>query len=82
VRLGEGQRKIIFDISRVHHLDSTGVGIIVMCSGKAKEAGGQLRVAGAEGHVKTVLKITEVGKILALYPTRADALEGFVGAAA
>ena len=80
--LGEGQRKIIFDISRVHHLDSTGVGIIVMCSGKAKEAGGQLRVAGAEGHVKTVLKITEVGKILALYPTRADALEGFVGAAA
>jgi hypothetical protein len=53
-----------------------------MCSGKAKEPGGQLRVAGAEGHVKTVLKITEVGKILALYPTRADALEGFVGAAA
>src|SRR5438128_3184304 len=45
--LGEGQRKIIFDISRVHHVDSTGVGIIVMCSGKAREAGGQLRVAGA-----------------------------------
>jgi hypothetical protein len=53
-----------------------------MCSGKVKEAGGELRVAGAEGHVKAVLKITEVGKILALYPSSADALEGFAGPAA
>jgi anti-anti-sigma factor len=80
--LEEGEKKIIFDISRVHHLDSTGVGIVIMCSGKVKEAGGELRVAGAEGHVKAVLKITEVGKILALYPSSADALEGFAGAAA
>jgi anti-anti-sigma factor len=80
--LAEGEKKVIFDISGVHHLDSTGVGIIVMCSGKVKEAGGELRVAGAEGHVQTVLRITEVGKILALYRTRADALQGFVGTAA
>jgi|SRR5919198_786541 anti-anti-sigma factor len=80
--LEEGEKKIIFDISRVHHIDSSGLGIIVMCSGKVKEAGGELRIAGAEGHVKTVLKITEVAKILALYPSRADALEGFAGTAA
>jgi len=80
--LEEGEKKIIFDISRVNRLDSTGVGIIVMCSGKVKEAGGELRVAGAEGHVKTVLQITEVDKILPLYTSRAEALEGFAGAAA
>src|SRR5215471_18205871 len=80
--LEEGEKKIIFDISRVHHLDSSGVGIIVMCSGKMKEAGGELHIAGAQGHVKSILKITEVGKILALYPSRAEALEGFAGTAA
>lgn len=80
--LSEGQRKILFDISQVHHLDSAGVGIVVMCSGKVKEAGGQLRVAGAAGHVETVLKTTEVGKIVLLYPTTAEALQGFVGTAA
>jgi anti-anti-sigma factor len=79
--LAEGDKKIIFDISGVHQLDSTGVGIIVMCSGKVKEAGGELRVAGAEGHVKTVLRITQVAKILTLYATKAEALGGFAGAA-
>jgi anti-sigma B factor antagonist len=67
---------------RVRHLDSSGIGILVMCSGKVREAGGQLRVAGAEGHVKTVLQMTEVGRILALYPSKADALKGFIGTAA
>jgi len=80
--LEEGERKIIFDISRVQHLDSSGIGIVVMCSSKVKEAGGELRLAGAEGHVKAILEMTSVGKIVALYQNRADALEGFAGRAA
>jgi anti-anti-sigma factor len=80
--LEEGEKKIIFDISRVHHLDSSGVGIVIMCSGKVKEAGGELRVAGAQGHVNTTLKMTGVGKIVALYPSSVDALVGFAGTAA
>ena len=80
--LEEGERKIIFDLTCMRHLDSSGVGILLMCSGKVKEAGGELRVAGARGHVQTVLTMTQVGKILALYANRADALEGFMGAAA
>ena len=80
--LEQGEKKVVFDISRVHHLDSSGVGILVMCSARMKEAGGQLRIAGAEGHVASVLKITEMNKIVALYPSRAEALEGFAGQAA
>src|SRR5262249_31710227 len=48
--LEEGERKIVFDLSHVSHLDSSGAGIIVMCSGKVKEAGGELRFAGIEGN--------------------------------
>lgn len=80
--LEERERKIIFDLSGMRHVDSSGVGILIMCASKVKEAGGELRVAGAQGHVQTVLTITEVGKILALYANRADALKGFAGAAA
>jgi len=75
--LEQGERKIVFDLSRVSHLDSSGIGTLVMCSGKIKDAGGKLRVSSAEGHVKTVLKITEAGKILDLHPSRMEALQAF-----
>jgi anti-anti-sigma factor len=77
----QGERKIVLDLSRVSHLDSSGIGILVMCSAKIKEAGGKLRVTGAEGHVKTVLKITDAGKILDLYPNRIEALQSFAAIA-
>jgi anti-anti-sigma factor len=77
----QGERKIVLDLSRVSHLDSSGIGILVMCSAKIKEAGGKLRVTGAEGHVKTVLKITDAGKILDLYPNRIEALQSFAATA-
>ena len=73
----QGERKIVFDLSRVSHLDSSGIGILVMCSGKVREAGAELRFAGSEGHVNSILKITDVGKILSLHATMVEALEGF-----
>lgn len=72
--LGQHQKQIIFDISGVSHIDSTGVGIIVMCFGKVKKAGGDLRVAGARGIVEEVLKMTKVDTIIVLYPTVAAAI--------
>ena len=75
--LEQGEKKVVFDLSRVTHLDSSGIGILVMCAGKGKEAGAELRFVGAEGHVKSLLKITDVEKILSLYATLVEALEGF-----
>jgi anti-anti-sigma factor len=79
--LQEGEKKIIFDISCVSHLDSSGLGIIVMCSSKVKEAGGELRIAGAQGHVKTILRVTGVSKILSIYTSKEEASKGFAGTA-
>jgi|SRR6185436_1367028 anti-anti-sigma factor len=80
--LQEGERKIIFDISGVQHLDSSGIGILVMCSSKVKEAGGELCLAGAEGHVKSILEVTGVGRIVASYPNTTHAMKEFADRAA
>ena len=77
--LSQEEKKIVFDISQVTHLDSTGVGIIVMCFGKVKKAGGDLRVAGARGIVEEVLKMTKVDRIIFLYPTVEAAAAGSAG---
>lgn len=64
----ENKKKIVFDLSGVTHIDSTGVGIIVMSAGQIRQAGGQLRVC-ANGYVEKVLKLTSVDKVIELHST-------------
>ncbi len=71
------QKKIIFDLSGVTHIDSTGIGIIVTSAGQVKQAGGELRLAGANKHIEQVLKITSVDKIVSWNPTVSEAIAGF-----
>lgn len=73
----EQRKKIIFDLTGVSHLDSTGIGIIVMSAGQVKQAGGELRLAGANKHVEQVLKMTIVDKIVAWHTTVMEAAAGF-----
>ena|SRR5271165_1836232 len=75
--LGEGKKKVIFDLTKVTNVDSTGIGIIVMSAGKLKKAGGQLRVAGATAHVEEVLKMTNVDQIVGMHSSTAAAASGF-----
>ena len=64
---------VIFDLSRVTYVDSSGVGTIVRILGRLKKAGGTLRLAGVKGMVEGVLKLTQVVRIIDCYPTAADA---------
>jgi anti-anti-sigma factor len=71
------EKKIIFDLSGVTHMDSTGVGIIVMSAGIVKEAGGELRLAGANKHIESVLKVTSMDKLVSWNPTVSEAAAAF-----
>lgn len=75
--LKENQKKVIFDLTEVRFLDSSGVGIIMMCHAKLRKAGGALRLAGAHGMVEEVLALTSVNKIIPLYPCAAEAAADF-----
>ncbi len=75
--VNEGRKKVIFDLAAVTNVDSTGIGIMVMSAGQMKKTGGELRVAGANGHVEQVLKMTNVDQIVGLHPTAAAAAAGF-----
>ena len=75
--LKEQARKVVFDLDQVTHVDSTGIGVIMFCAGQLKQAGGELRVASAKGHVQEVFKITNVDAIVAMDPTAAVAVEKF-----
>ena len=75
--LRENHKKIIFDLTGVTHIDSTGIGIIVMSAGQLRNAGGGLRLACAQGHVEQVLKTTNIDKVVRLHPTATAAAADF-----
>ena len=65
----EAHKKVVFDLAGVTHIDSTGIGIIMMSAGQLKEVGGQLRGSGATGHVEEGFKMTNVDKVIGLHPS-------------
>jgi len=75
--LKENHKKVIFDLAKVNFLDSSGIGILVMCHAKLKKAGGALRIAGAQGMVQQVLEMTSVNKIVEFYPSASEAAKNF-----
>lgn len=79
--LRENRKQVVFDISEVNYLDSTGVGILVMASGKLQSAGGALHVAGSQGVVHNTLTMTRVNEVLRLFPDAESAMAAFQPAA-
>ena len=77
-----GQKRIVLDLSQVGYVDSAAVGVLVGCSGVAKNAGGDLRIAGVTDRVKTILKLTRVDAVLHLDATTEAAVAALSSAGA
>ena len=77
LRLVEGGRgNLIFDLSGVSQIDSTGIGRFIDTYGRVKKAGGSMRLAGASGAVRDSFRITRLDTVFAFYPTVEAASEG------
>jgi anti-sigma B factor antagonist len=71
------QKKVIFDLSGVTHLDSSGIGSLVMCAGMMKRSGGELRVANPAEIVEKLMTMTQIGHVLKSFPTVEEAAQDF-----
>jgi anti-sigma B factor antagonist len=69
------ENRIILDLTQVTHVDSSAIGSIVRCLTKLKTCNGMLRVAGATGMIEHCFKLTQLHKVVELYPTVAAAVE-------
>src|SRR3954452_20341921 len=56
----KGARKIILDLTGLEYIDSSGIGIVALSSGRLKEAGGRMVVVVPEGRVLQLLKIAGI----------------------
>jgi anti-sigma B factor antagonist len=67
--LSQGKRRIVFDLSGVTVIDSTGIGRFISSFNKIMAVGGQMCMAGAGGHVMQSFRISLLDKVFRFYPS-------------
>lgn len=75
--IGAQEKFVIFDLSDVTHMDSSAIGSLVRCYSRLKSAGGVLRLAGCTGMIDASIRLTQLHKVLELYPSASAAAENF-----
>ena len=75
--LAAGTKKIIFDLGKLQMVDSTGLGILVMCHARLQKAGGALRIIGAQGLVEETILMTHLDRLVPLLGTVEEARDSF-----
>jgi anti-sigma B factor antagonist len=78
VRTAVGQAKtpVVVELSKVQFMDSTGLGALISGLRATRQAGSDLRIAGATSQVLSVLSMTRIDRVIQPYASVADALRG------
>jgi len=71
--LREGKRIVIFDMSGVQALDSTGVGHFIVSFNKIAALEGEMRMAGATGHVFQTFHVSLLDQIFPFFASVEEA---------
>ena len=59
----QGVRKLVIDLSELHFIDSSGIGMLVTSSGYMEQHGGRMRIAGAQGSVGKALELVHISRL-------------------
>ncbi len=72
-----GQKKVVFDLSKMAHIDSSGLGVLVSILQWLNANGGIIKLACLQPRPKNVFDITHVCRLFEIYDTVDAALASF-----
>jgi anti-sigma B factor antagonist len=72
-----GKKKLLLNFANVEYLSSAALGKLMTLNKKVKAAGGELRLANIKPEIKEVFSITKLDKMLKIFNSEQDALDGF-----
>jgi len=77
--LAAGDKKVVIDLSKVTYVDSATIGCLMDIYRQTTASGGELRLAGVNKRVETMLTMTGAHNFLKMFPDEAGALGSFGG---
>jgi anti-sigma B factor antagonist len=69
-----GGLHVVFDLSEVDFLDSTGLGVLIGVYNRLRSRSGSMTLAGANDRVSNVFHVTQLTKIFVLHDSLEEAL--------
>lgn len=77
--VGQGQNRLLVDLTRVDYMDSTGVGSLVASYTTTISSGGRIVLLNANEKVEYLLSITNLLKVFEIFQDEHDAVASFSG---
>ncbi len=74
--LREGKKIIVFDLSGLTTIDSTGIGRFIAAFNKIANGGGEMRMAGAAGHLFHSFHVSLLDQVFPFFETVEAAARG------
>ncbi len=69
--------KVVFDMSQLQFVDSTGLAAIVSFLKQSKAAGGDLKLCGLSQSVQKLFELVRLHKIVNIFNTKEEAINAF-----
>ena len=70
-------KNLIFDMSQMKLIDSSGCGALLTCLRKLNSTGGDLRLCGVQTPVLTLFELLRIHRVLDIFETRDEAVASF-----
>ena len=77
--IGQGEKKVLIDLSAVTYVDSATIGCFMDLYRQAVAAGALVKLSGVQKRVETMLTMTGAQNFLELHPDEASAVRSFGG---
>ncbi len=75
--LVDGRTRLVIDIGGVKKIDSSGIETLLIACQRAREQGGDAKLARVAPRFQTLLEIAHLTKVLEIYPEVADAVSSY-----
>lgn len=75
--IDDGLKKLVFDLSKVHWIDSSGLGLLIRGYTHIQKNGGELKLARVTRSVNSLLQMTKLTTVFGIYDTIDEAIASF-----
>ncbi len=75
--IDEGKKNVIFDLAKVHFMNSSGIGILIGGFKTMRANGGDIKLCNADKRITSLLMVSHLNTVFDTYPDLDSAIKAY-----